>query len=303
MRSKTRLSKPPPSSPESGERRWSVDQRLHFIEERLFWIGAINRSDIISRFGVSVGQASADINRYLELSPPDVTYDKSAKCYVAGDGFQPILAPPDAARLLGEMRLVGVGLIDAAATTLGDVPPFDQAPVPERPVDARILRAVWRSISRDEALSITYQSMSRTQPAARVIEPHALVHDGFRWHARAWDRETSSFRDFVLGRISAPAPGGTRDADPAGDSAWNTWIELRIAPHPELTPSQASAIRRDYGIEDGSAVIRVRLALLFYALKRLGLDTAPEARPPSEQQIVLVNREEVLEKAALPAPV
>jgi hypothetical protein len=36
-----------------------------------------------------------------------------------------------------------------------------------------------------------------------------------------------------------------------------------------------------------------RRALLFYALRRLGVDVAGDARPPSEQHIVLVNRAEV----------
>lgn len=44
----------------------------------------------------------------------------------------------------------------------------------------------------------------------------------------------------------------------------------------------------------GKAKIKVRRALLYYALKRLGLDTAPEARTPQDQQIVLVNRDEII---------
>jgi len=36
------------------------------------------------------------------------------------------------------------------------------------------------------------------------------------------------------------------------------------------------------------------LAASIYALKRLGLDTAPEARPPHEQHIVLVNRAAIM---------
>lgn len=39
----------------------------------------------------------------------------------------------------------------------------------------------------------------------------------------------------------------------------------------------------------GSAKIPVRKALLYYALKRLGLDTDPSARRPQDQQIVLLN--------------
>jgi hypothetical protein len=41
----------------------------------------------------------------------------------------------------------------------------------------------------------------------------------------------------------------------------------------------------------GKAKIKVRRALLYYALKRLGLDTDPAARKPQDQQIVLLNRE------------
>jgi hypothetical protein len=37
----------------------------------------------------------------------------------------------------------------------------------------------------------------------------------------------------------------------------------------------------------------VRRALLFYALRRLGLDVPENARPPEQQHIVLVNRAEI----------
>ena len=47
-------------------------------------------------------------------------------------------------------------------------------------------------------------------------------------------------------------------------------------------------------MEEGRAQIPVRRALLFYALKRLGLDTDPAARKPQDQQIVLLNAAEVI---------
>jgi hypothetical protein len=70
-------------------------------------------------------------------------------------------------------------------------------------------------------------------------------------------------------------------------------VVLVIAPHPGLTAAQSRAIAIDYGIRGGSASLRVRRALLFYALRRLGLDVAADVRPASEQHIVLVNRAEV----------
>jgi hypothetical protein len=126
-----------------------------------------------------------------------------------------------------------------------------------------------------------------------VIEPHALAHDGFRWHARAFDRDTVEFRDFVLGRLSKPRLGDEAGAAPQQDADWHSFVALVIAPHPDLTPPQSRAIAIDYGIRGGSTSIKVRRALLFYALRRLGLDVPPDTRPAHEQHIVLVNRDEV----------
>jgi predicted DNA-binding transcriptional regulator YafY len=140
---------------------------------------------------------------------------------------------------------------------------------------------------------IAYQSMNRPQPTRRTIEPHALGHDGFRWHARAFDHDNRDFRDFVLGRVSKPKLGNKAASNPKDDTEWHSSIDLIIAPHPELTPAQAQAISIDYGIRGPTAHIRVRRALLFYALRQLGLDVKPGARPAQEQHIVLVNRAEI----------
>jgi hypothetical protein len=281
-----------PAAPDAaGALRWSVEQRLAFIEERLFWLGAVNRTDLVRRFGVSMGQASVDIARYLAREPKGVSYDKRVKRYVADATFRPVVAAPDAARFLGELRLVDLGIL--SETSLGPPPPFAATPVPERAVDAFVLRAVLTAIRTGQALAVHYQSMSRPKPAPRIIAPHALAHDGFRWHARAYDRETKEFRDFVLGRMSKPKPAGPAGMRPADDRDWASFVALVIAPHPGLTPAQAQAIALDYGIRGGTATLRVRRALLFYALKRLGLDVPAGTRPPHEQHIVLVNRDEI----------
>ena len=68
-------------------------------------------------------------------------------------------------------------------------------------------------------------------------------------------------------------------------------MTLEIAPHPALSDTQAKVIALDYDMKGGKAEINVRRALLYYALRRLGLDTDPAARQPHDQQIVLLNRE------------
>jgi hypothetical protein len=59
------------------ELSWGVERRLEFIEFRLFWEGRVNRSDLMEVFGVSVNQASTDLNRYLGMAPNNMLYCRS----------------------------------------------------------------------------------------------------------------------------------------------------------------------------------------------------------------------------------
>jgi predicted DNA-binding transcriptional regulator YafY len=143
---------------------------------------------------------------------------------------------------------------------------------------------------------VTYQSLSRPDPSERVIEPHALAFDGFRWHARAYCCKDGVFKDFLLSRILSVGETAARVSDPAEDHVWREIVTLEIGPHPELSDTQKRVFAMDYGMVDGVAEIPVRRALLYYALKRLGLDTDPGARRPQDQQIVLLNRDAVMQQ-------
>ena len=55
-------------SNDRSELRWGVEQRLEFIEFRLFWEGHVNRSDVMEQFGL-VNQASSDLSRYIGFRP------------------------------------------------------------------------------------------------------------------------------------------------------------------------------------------------------------------------------------------
>ena len=80
-------------SNDRSELRWGVEQRLEFIEFRLFWEGHVNRSDVMTQFGLSVNQASSDLSRYIGLAPHNMNYDRSLRTYVRQPGFRP---PPEA---------------------------------------------------------------------------------------------------------------------------------------------------------------------------------------------------------------
>ncbi|TWG55295.1 hypothetical protein L610_003100000010 [Aminobacter sp. J44] len=64
---------------EKADLRWGVERRLEFIEFRLFWEGHVNRGDLMEAFGVSVNQASTDLNRYIGMAPDNMTCDKTTR--------------------------------------------------------------------------------------------------------------------------------------------------------------------------------------------------------------------------------
>ena len=278
---------------EKADLRWGVERRLEFIEFRLFWEGYVNRGDLMEAFGVSVNQASTDLNRYIGMAPTNMAYDKSARTYVRGPDFSPVFLKPDASRYLSQLRSMADGILDKAEAWIGQLPEFDSAPTPVRGVDAKTLRTVVAAIRRTEAIEIKYQSLSHPDPRWRWIAPHAIGFDGFRWHARAFCEIDQAFKDFVLSRIMETRGMRPRTSDPAADTDWNEHVVLEIGPHPHLSETQQKVIALDYGMRAGSAKIEVRRAFLYYTLKRLGLDTAPSARRAQDQQIVLLNRDAV----------
>jgi hypothetical protein len=272
---------------------WGAERRNAFIEFRIFWHGRINRSDLMETFGISHQQASLDLSGYADQWKRNLVYDKSLRSYVRGKHFKPRLITPSAEEYLSQLRAVDQGLVSREQSWINLFPGYATTPTPARGVAPETLREVLMAIHAPAALQVTYQSMSRPEPSARWIEPHALAFDGFRWHTRAFCQNDRVFKDFLLSRIVEIGAQGPVTADPQDDADWHREMVLEIGPHPELSPTQRRAIEMDYGMEEGRAQINVRRALLFYALKRLGLDTDPAARRPQDQQIVLLAQSEV----------
>ncbi|WP_315718286.1 MULTISPECIES: WYL domain-containing protein [unclassified Bradyrhizobium] len=273
--------------------RWGVEQRLEFIEFRLFWEGGLNRSDITRYFGVSVPQASNDLSRYQELAPNNIEYDRSDKRYLASKRFKPVFLKPDADRYLNQLRSISDGVLPAQQTWLSNAPEFESMPVPRRRVDPAFLRTLLATIRDKRSIQIHYQSLTRADAMWRWITPHALGSDGFRWHVRAFCHEDRIFKDFLLPRFldlkGQAEPGAPAEAD----HIWAEHIDVVLVPHPDLTKSQRRVVALDFGMTGESIKVPVRLALLYYFLKRLNLDGDAERRPSKEQHIVLGNKPDV----------
>lgn len=287
---------------EPGERtppRWSQDRRLEFLDFRLRWEGRINRSDLTDFFGISVPQASLDIARYLELAPRNASYDRSSRVYVASPEFAPLYPGNEPARFLSELLMRSTGVLPAELSFLGWVPPTATVPVPARQLNPQAVVAVLTAIRMRSRLRLVYQSMSSPEPSERIVSPHAVAFDGFRWHARAYCHQREGFRDFVLARMLDVQLVDEPGTDGQQDAAWHETVPLVLAPNARLAKPMRRVIELDYGMKDGEILIECRQAMLFYALKHLDLLDA-EARPARAQPLVLRNRAAVMRR--LPDP-
>lgn len=270
--------------------RWGQDRRLEFIDSRLYWEGRVNRFSLTDFFGISIPQASLDLAEYQAQAPGNTVYDRTEKAYVAAPEFSPVFVDPTSGRYLAELYALTTGTIPSDISFLGDVPTTAIVKHPTRLVSPELLRAVLHAIHAGSALKITYQSMSNPEASARVISPRALAYDGYRWHVRAYCHKRERFSDFVFARVLDYAGPLPAQPTPENDAEWERILEIVIGPHPDLASGPRKAIELDYEMVDGRLAIRTRQCLAYYLLRRLGLHRRTDNLPGNEQQVVLLNR-------------
>ncbi len=127
-----------------------------------------------------------------------------------------------------------------------------------------------------------------------AVAPRAIEFDGFRWHTRALFEVNEVLNDFLLSRILQMRGVEASEGTDAADVDWQQYVTLEIGIHPELFENQKKGITQDYVKKRGRERIKVRCALLYYALKHLGLDTDLDVEGPQDRQIVLFENLEVL---------
>ena len=158
--------------------RWGVEQRLEFIEFRLFWEGAINRADIVEFFGVSVPQASKDLTLYQERAPGNMEYDTRGKRYVAAGKFVLRFLNPDPYVYLAQLHSVAERSVASHESWIAGPPKVDVALTPKRDIDIEVLRKVLDTVRDGKSIEVFYQSMNREQirsGAGSRLTPSAMM--------------------------------------------------------------------------------------------------------------------------------
>ncbi|MBI3560117.1 MAG: WYL domain-containing protein [Gammaproteobacteria bacterium] len=277
--------------------KWATRQRLQYIEVMAYYSGVVTRTDVVRAFDISAAAATKDLKLYSQLAPNNLLYKHQWFGFVPSASFQAVfadLSPSQVVPLLG--------------TTLGSSagPPWqtpslyginvDNLPLPNRLPDKQVVAQITRAIKSRQQLRAVYYSLSdRDKREARILEPHALVTTGLRWHVRAYSLDTYDFRDFVLSRfVEATCLDQPAESSAQYDDEWVELLILKLSPHPRLAANKRASLMIDYGGKDDIIEVTVRRALIGYLLQQLSVDTsADHSLNPHAYPLIVVNRDEV----------
>lgn len=269
---------------------YAQKQRLSYIEFCLMFRGHLTRNDLVQRFEVGLSAGTRDLNLYRELAPDNLDYDSKQKKYFQTTSFKPVFGH-DARKTLVKLA----NNISDGFDAIGDINFPVDAPSQLNVPDIFIVAKVVQAILNNKTINIIYTSLS-SGSKARDIVPHSIIDNGLRWHVRAYDKNTNSFRDFVLTRFSKVT---IKDDIPevfeekSEDHQWNRKVPLHIEPHPNNVKFP-TAIAMDYGMTNKILEIEIRAALVGYLLRRWNVDCTEDASlSGGEYQLWLKNSKSI----------
>ena len=276
--------------------KWATRQRLQYIELMAYYTGVVTRSDVAKAFGISDAAATKDLKLYNDLAPENLTYKHTVFGFVPTPSFKEVFADLSPATVLPmiEANLTVVGGPNQDSAVFGI--PVDGLALPNRLPNKAVLAQVTRAIHNKKKLYVSYHSLSqRTNDERRVIEPHALVNTGFRWHVRAYNEDTFDFRDFVLSRFEdAECRHEPAESSAQYDDDWVEIITMKLTPHPKLEDKNRTSLLIDYGSDNDTIEIKIRRALIGYLLQQLSVDTTKDhSLNPNKYQLIVLNRDEI----------
>lgn len=226
---------------------------LSLFQAQRYWSGA----ELSQRLDVTARTLRRDVDRLRSLGYPVHSTSGTAGGYQLGAGatLPPLLLDDD------EAVAVALGLRTSASGGVGGIeeasvralmkleqvlPPRLRhrvaalhsfiLPLGNRgpSVDAKRLSAIAGACRDQEGIRFQYQDRAGA-PSARSVEPHRLVHTGYRWYLVAWDLGRKDWRTFRVDRIEGKLKTSTRFKQrkpPDGDFAAYVSKALSYAPSP-----------------------------------------------------------------------
>lgn len=248
-------------------------ERLSYIDFRLYFLGELRRADLADRFGTALAAATRDIAQYRELAPGNLELHQASKAYRLLPTFVPLFEHQPERVLTALSRGFGDGLATQLPLVRSEVSRHLSLP------DVGVIAPLTRAIHRRKAVRVGYTSIDSGKTEREVV-PHALVEAGLRWQVRVFDRRRSKFLDFVLTRIDSPVvleDGVVQPHEaPEHDHQWTRLITLKLVPHPDHP--RPEVVRMDYRMPGEELEVTVRASNAGYILREWNVDCSPDHR-------------------------
>lgn len=254
-------------------------EKLQFVEHLAYFHGAVNREDLINRFGISKASATNVMSAYSRMAPENLRYDIRLKRYEISNVFKPVF---NVHILIERIPVYTIPKL---------LKPADDEAIEK-------IALISRAIQNMKSLTIVYTSAA-SGTSTRQIIPVAFADNLLRWHLRAYDRHKEKFVDFVFARIQKvnliEHDVIEHHEHPNNDKQWHSFIELKINAHPHNLVNTQSF---DMGNEIRN--VRLRAAMAGYFLQLWNVDCSQDASlVGKEYQYILENLTEVSEVADL----
>ena len=244
---------------------------LTYVDFCLMFRGHVGTEDIQNEFDVEEERAIVCLQRYMSLFDNNLIFEPGSQRYFQSKSFVPSF-DHDSRQILNKLT----SLVSATAESGTRYPVQGQSYI--NTPDINVLARLVQAMLNGNVVNIIYTSLT-SGSSSREIVPHQILDNGLRWHVRAYDRRSDSFRDFVLTRISKATIKSNQvfqHEKQEVDWQWQQEITLVLKPHPKNI-SQPTAIEMDYGMLEGEKRIRTRAAIAGYLLRRWNVDSSENA--------------------------
>ncbi|QDI03428.1 WYL domain-containing protein [Xanthomonas cerealis pv. cerealis] len=264
--------------------RTTDGQRI--IEALLLWEGVARNDRLRDLLGVHYTSVSRQLAQYAGHRQTGLAYSMAHRAWLATPAFEPSSQAPSLEEYLA---LTGARGLISPALVRTHIDFGNTAPM--------MFATLHRACREGLAVSALHSSMRRPEPTHKIFFPHALVEAGRRWHVRAYIHETGRFQDLALTRLEdvqlheklERLPDAQRELD----DAWNTIVDLRLIPHPDLTPAQKTLVRAEYFQRTMARTEPVRGALLPYVIQDLHAAIDPDQQRPPDYQLCVDDRDSI----------
>jgi len=249
--------------------KYAQKERLEYIDFSLAFYGLVTRTELVKAFEYGLANGTRDLALYKELAFENMQLEQSSKKYYRTNKFKAIFEHSS----IQALQSFSLGNIPQE---LSHVTSININDVKCHQPNIEILSVITRAICLKRSIKAKYVSLTSGETEKELL-PHSLINDGHRWHARAYDKATKSFKDFNINRfVSALIQSNEIKKSEMADSdaEWNNMLDIELIVHPKI--QHKKAIELEYNMQQGSLKLKVKSALLGYLLNQWRVDCSTD---------------------------